>query len=131
MQVEIFSLCDAATADGGKLNMLGVFDTLWAPQVPVTHPQCTIALRMRFWRLERGDHKVTVNFIDIDGKHVIPTARGVLRIRFPETQRSGSANLILNLQGLRLERYGEYSIDLSVDERAVASIPLFVRAREK
>ena len=48
MNIEVFSLCDAATIEGGKLNMLGAFDTIMAEKVPVVHPQCTIALRLRF-----------------------------------------------------------------------------------
>ena len=54
MRLEIFSLCDAATADFGKLSMLGVFDTIWAIKIPAVHPQCAIALRVRFEKIERG-----------------------------------------------------------------------------
>ena len=129
MQVEIFSLCDAATADIGKLNILGAFDTIWAANIPVVHPQCAIALRIRFESIERGDHRVTVDFVDLDGRHIIPTANGTINISFPDQQRSGSANLILNIQMLQLQRFGEYSIDLAIDGRREAAIPLFVMQR--
>ncbi len=130
MRIEIFALCDAATADMGKLNMLGVFDTIWVIKTPVIHPYCAIALRARFERIERGEHKVTVQFADADGKNVIPPAQGALTINFPEDQSSSSANLILNIQGLKLERLGEYSIDLAVDGQQKASVPLFVKERK-
>ncbi len=130
MQIEIFVLCDAATADFGKLSMLGAFDTIWVEKTPVVHPQCAIALRARFERIERGEHKVVVHFVDADGKNVIPPAQGVIAINFPEEQRSGSANLILNIQGLKLERLGEYSIDLAIDGQQKASLPLFVKERK-
>ena len=35
MRVEVFSLCNAATADAGKLNMLGAFDAIRAAKMPV------------------------------------------------------------------------------------------------
>lgn len=130
MQIEIFALCDAATADAGKLSMLGVFDTIWVTRAPAVHPQCTIVLRVRFNRIERGEHKVVVNFVDIDGKNVIPPAQGAIQISFPEEQSSGSANLIFNIQGLKLEKPGEYSIDLAVDGQQKASLPLFVKERK-
>ena len=130
MHVEVFSLCDAATVDGGKLNMLGIFDSIWTTKIPVVHSQCAIALRVRFDRIEEGEHKVLVNFIDADGKHIIPTANGKVNIHFADNQRSGTTNLILNIQGLKIEKYGEYSIDLSIDNRNVASLPLFVRERK-
>ena len=130
MHIEVFSLCDAATVDvAGKLNVLGAFDTIATASIPMVYPQCALALRIRFDNIERGDHKVSVNFVDIDGKHIIPPANGTININFPDEQRSGSTNLIFNLQMLKLEKCGEYSIDLAVDSKKEASLPLFVRAR--
>ncbi len=129
MQVEVFALCDAATADFGKLSMLGAFDTIWAKQVPLVHPQCAVALRVRFTVAERGEHKVTVKFIDLDGKDVIPPGQGNIHVNFPDEQGSGSANLILNIHGLKLEKFGEYSIELFMNGQEVASAPLFVKER--
>lgn len=130
MHIEVFSLCDAATNDTGKLNILGAFDTLWIRQIPGVHPQCAVALRMRFNNQERGEHRITVNFVDIDGKHIIPSTTGVIHVNFPDQQRTGSANLILNIHGLKVERIGEYSIDLSVNGINCASLPLFVLPRQ-
>ena len=127
MRVEVFSLCDAATVDAsGKLNILGAFDTLWAGKVPVVHPQFAIALRVRFDQIERGEHKVTFNFVDFDGKHILPPATGIINVAFQDAQRSGSANSILNIQMVKLETFGEYAIDLAIDGRKEASLPLFV-----
>jgi len=130
MNIEVFSLCDAATVDtAGKLNVLGAFDTIWTGTMPVVYPQCAIALRIRFENIEKGEHKVTVNFVDLDGKHIIPGANGTLNINFPDELRSGSANLVFNIQMLKLEKHGEYMIDLAVDSRKEASLPLYVREK--
>jgi hypothetical protein len=130
VRIEIFALCDAATGDLGKLCMLGAFDTIWAKETPAVHPQCAIALRVRFERIERGEHKVVVHFVDHDGKNVIPPAQGAVKMNFGDEQSSGVANLIFNIQGLKLESFGEYSIDLAVDGQQMASLPLFVRERK-
>jgi hypothetical protein len=127
MQIEIFSLCDAATSGGGKVNILGAFDTIFAKQTPAMHPQCAIALRVRFEIAEGNEHEVAVNFIDEDGKSIFPPAKGEIKINFPEGQRSASTNLILNVQGLKLEKYGEYAIELTIDKRNEASLPLYVK----
>ncbi len=129
MNLEVFSLCDAATNDTGKLNILGAFDTIWMTKTPGIHPQCAVVLRIRFSALERGEHKIAVNFVDVDGKHIIPSASGSINVHFPDEQRSGSANLILNIHGLKIEKFGEYSIDLAIDGINLASLPLFVLAR--
>ena len=132
MHLELFSLCDAATVDsGGKLNVLGAFDTIWAVDLPFTHAQCAIALRMRFNSAEKGEHRVIVSLVDLDGKHIIPSANGLININFPDELRSSSANLILNLQMLKLEKIGEYSIDLAIDGNVLASLPLFIRQRPR
>ena len=127
MNIEIFTLCDAATGASGKLNILGAFDTIFAAKMPAIHPQCAIALRIRFESIERGEHKVIVNFVDADGKHIIPPLNGVIQVNFREDQRYSSSNLILNIQQLKLPRYGEYSIDFAIDGKQEASLPLFVK----
>ena len=38
VDIEIFTLCDAAADYQGRLNILGVFDTIFAPQMPASHP---------------------------------------------------------------------------------------------
>ena len=130
MQIEIFSLCDAATSGGGKLNVLGAFDTIWVKKIPVVHPQCTVALRVRFYVSEGEEHNVSVKLVDADGKHVVPPTNGVVKINFMKGQRSSSANVILNIQGLKLESCGEYSIDLAIDGKAMAALPLFVKEKK-
>ncbi|MCK4917787.1 MAG: hypothetical protein KAS51_06205 [Candidatus Omnitrophica bacterium] len=127
MHLEVFSLCDAATTDTGKLNILGAFDTIWCSKIPAVHPQCSIALRIRFDAIEKGEHKISVNFVDADGKHILPPTNGIIKINFQNDQRSGSSHLIFNIQGLKLEKYAEYSIDLAIDGRSEASLPLFVK----
>lgn len=127
MNVEIFSLCDAATAEGGKMNILGSFDSIWAKSIPVVHPQCALALRLRFDNSEGPQHQIVVNFVDFDGKHIMPSANGAITLQFSAEQKSVSANVVLNIQMLRIEREGEHSIDLLVDGHQAASIPLFVR----
>ena len=130
MQIEVFSICDAATTENGKLNLLGAFDTIAALKTPFIHSQCAVAVRIRFNALEGEKHGVSVKVIDADGKPVIPAAEGTIQIKFPKAQRSCSANLVLNIQGLKLAKYGEYSIELNVDGKSRASAPLFIIERK-
>ena len=127
MQVEIFTLCDAATAEGGKLNVLGAFDTIWAKAIPAVHPQCALAMRLRFDRFEGNVHDILVHFIDFDGKHVLEPVSGKINVAFDEGQESSSALLVLNIHMLKIERYGIYSLNLQINGRQAAAIPLFIR----
>ena len=127
MNVEVFALCDAATDSQGKLNILGTFDSIWAAAIPTRHPQCSVAVRLRFSRIEEGDHKVVLHLVDEDGKLLMPPLDANLQIRFGENDPTAVANLVLNIQGLNIEKYGEYSVILAVDGRQEASLPFFVR----
>jgi hypothetical protein len=127
MQIEIFTLCDAATSNSGKLNILGSFDTIWVRQFPAVYPHCAVAVKIRFQALEKGDHAVAVRFIDEDGKNILPPVNGSFSVNMPPDQRSASADIVLNIQSLNLAKPGEYALDLAVDGHSTLSLPLFVR----
>jgi hypothetical protein len=127
MRVEIFTLCDAATVDaGGKLNILGSFDRLQAKETPVMHPQCALAIKLRFERVEEGQKRIRITFIDSDGASVMPTLNATTQVRFGPNDSTATASLALVIQQLKLPKFAEYSIDLAVDDRHEASIPLLV-----
>jgi len=128
MDVEAFLLCDAATDQRGKLNVLGAFDTIFAKQVPTVHPACAVAARLRFSKIEQGEHAVRICVIDQDGKEVVPKLEGKVSVRVGDEAGSAALNLILNFQRVKLPEYGEYRVDLAVDGEQKASLPLFVRS---
>jgi uncharacterized protein DUF6941 len=127
MRVEIFTLCDAATVDAsGKLNILGSFDRLNAREAPVVHPQCSLAMKLRFERVEEGRKRIRIAFIDSDGAAVMPPLEATADVQFRGDDSTAAASLALNIHQLRLPRFGEYSIDLAVNDRQEASSPLYV-----
>lgn len=127
MKVELFSLCDAATNYQGKLNILGTFDSVWTKEMPVVYPRCAVALRLRFLKIEEGIHKIKLGIVNADGKAVSPPFETDADIQFTNTQfNSIASNMILNYQGLKFQDYGEYAIDLSIDNRHEASLPLYI-----
>ena len=127
MQVEILALCDAASDYQGRLCLLGAFDVIHAKAFPATHPHCAIALRLRFARIEDGNHVVRLHFVDDDGNLILPPLEGQMTVACAESTNSASTNLILGVQGLQLNAPGDYAVNLAVDGREVASIPLYVR----
>jgi hypothetical protein len=127
MNIQIAVLCDAATESGGKLNLLGAFDAIYAPQLPVEHAQCSIALRMTFNHVEEGAHTLRLNFVDEDGKFIMPSITHPIQVTVPPDTHFITQNFVVNIQQLRFERAGLYSIDLALDGRQEASIPLLVK----
>src|SRR5215510_1639146 len=131
MDIQTAVLCDAATDNNGKLNILGTFDTIYTSQLPAIHPQCSIAIRMTFSKVEEGNHKVKLNFVDEDGKSVMPPIEIPFDVSVPEETIFLSRNFIVNIQKLKFEKEGLYSIDIAVDGRQEGSIPLLVKIAPK
>ena len=127
MNIEAFLLCDAATDQQGKLNVLGAFDNIFAKKLPSKHPACAIAARIRFEKIEEGNHPIRINIIDEDGKSIGPKLDGNISVRVGDNVDSSVANLILNIQGLEFKAYGRFRIDLAIDGQIKGSLPFYVR----
>lgn len=127
MNIQIAVLCDAAADYNGKLNLLGTFDTIFTAKLPAIHPQCAIALRVAFDRIEEGEHKLRLNFVNEDGKLIMPNMDATVKVDFPGDVNFVSRNFIINIQQLKLETKGLYSIDVALDGRQLTSIPLAVK----
>ena len=127
MNIQVAVLCDAATDYGGKLNILGTFDTIVASHLPAFHPQCSIALRITFSKIEEGPHKVKMNFVDEDGKFVMPSIDMPVDVAIPPDLNFLVRNFVINIQQLKFDKPGQYSIDIAMDGRQETSIPLLVK----
>lgn len=129
MNIQVAVLCDAATDDNnGKLNLLGAFDTIYTPQLPATHPQCSIALRLTFSSGDEGKHELRLNFVNADGHSIMPDFPAIpLEVTLPEDMHFATRNFIVNIQQLKFDEPGLYSIDISLDNQPQSSIPLLVK----
>ena len=127
MNIQVAVLCDAATDDNGKLNLLGAFDTIYTQQLPALHPQCSIAFRVTFSGEDEGAHKLKLNFVDSDGRSIMPAIDIPVEVALPGEVFFVTRNFIVNIQQLKFETPGLYSIDISLDEKILANIPLMVR----
>lgn len=131
MNLQVAVLCDAATEDSGKLNLLGAFDTIYTRELPAAHPQCSIALRVSFDHEDEGDHQLRLSFVDADGASIMPPMEIPVQIGLAEDAHFGTRNFVVNIQQLKFEQPGLYSIDVTWDDAPEASIPLVVKLSEE
>ena len=127
MNIQVAVLCDAATDDNGKLNLLGSFDTIYARELPAIHPQCAVALRVTFLSGDEGKRLLKLNFVDADGRAIMPPIEIPVEVSLPEDMHFGTRNFIINIQQLKFDLPGLYSVDLTLDGQPNASIPLLVK----
>ena len=126
MNIEAFLLCDAATDQMGKLNVLGAFDNIFFQQVPSQYSACALTARIRFEKVEEGKHSIRIYIMDEDGASIGPKLDGNIAVKVQENVGTTVANLILNMRGLEFKQFGRYRVDLAVDGNIQASLPLRV-----
>ncbi|HLP78223.1 MAG TPA: hypothetical protein VK327_15060 [Candidatus Paceibacterota bacterium] len=127
MNIQVAVLCDAATEDNGKLNLLGAFDTIYTQQLPAVHPQCSVALRVTFSHEDEGDHELHLTFVDADGRQMMPPIPIPVKVSMPGDSHFGTRNFIVNIQQLKFNAPGLYSMDISLDNNTQASIPMLIK----
>ena len=127
MNIQVAVLCDAATEDNGKLNLLGAFDTIFAPQLPAVHPQCAVALRVTFMSGDEGARKLKLNFVDADGKSIMPPIEIPVAVSLPDEALFLTRNFIVNIQQLKFAEEGLYSVDVRLDDKSQGNIPLQIK----
>ncbi len=130
MDIHVATLCDSAVDYNGKLCVLGTFDQIISRSAPIVHPQCALALRVCFKSADEGVHKLGVHFIDADGKAVFPPFEPQIEVRLPADGDFITRNIVLNLQGLKFEQPGLYSVEITFDDQTYSSIPLRVRVAD-
>ena len=69
--------------------------------------------------------------MDEDGHSILPPLDGTVRVRFGPDAKTLPTNMILNMERLKLETPGEYSIHLAIDGRQEKSLPLYLRLRRE
>lgn len=130
MTVEILTFCDFSQDNGGKLTVVGSFDTIFVPAFPVIHPLLSIAAKIRFSLQERGKHRFLFSFQDLDGMEYFPPIGGEADI---ENFRTSTSALVLsmNIANVELKREGVVTMKLEMDGKELFHSPLHLVRAER
>lgn len=128
MFFEVFVLCDAANDSLGKLNLLGVFDTITV-KLPGIHPLCVIAARIRFNKDENGEHVFSIGILNPDETvSKVILNKKIINVVMENSHETACVNLILSIVGLELTQYGTHRIYIEIDGIEKISIPLYIKS---
>jgi len=128
MRLLVAALADYANiAIGDKLNLSGVFDTIWVRQFPSVHPQMVLALRLQFeYEDGRRDHQLQVIVQNADGKQYANATAKIGIGEIPPGVRV-TANQILTFQQIKMARPDEISFRLLWDGQEIQKVQLSVQ----
>ena len=128
MEIDLALLADAATVDAsGKLNILGIFDRLNAKTFPAQHGRIALVLRFRAGMPDAGRHKIHIRLTDPEGQELVGVD-GDIQIGAGKFAADSGVRVpqVLNLDGIRFEKPGRYTVDVKIDGEHHVSLPLTV-----
>lgn len=130
MEMKFGVLADfASISREGKLNVLGIFDEVNPPELPVALPIFYVVSSFSAGPTEFDtDKTIEMALQDEDGNMLIrlQTIVTVMRPERPGTR--SKVNQVNALVGLLFERAGNYEFVLSIDGRPEGSIPLRINS---
>jgi hypothetical protein len=126
MKTELFTFCDFAQESGGKLTIVGTFDTIISRNFPCVHPQLSVVLRIRFDLWEFARHSFRIEACDLNGQMNIEPISGAMEVKGAGNATSVS-HLIFSIANLRFASAGVVNFILYMDDKEIASLPLYIR----
>jgi hypothetical protein len=126
MIAEIFTFCDFAQENGGKLTIVGTFDTIITRSFPCVHPQLAIVIRMRFNISEFSSHNFRIETRDLDGETCMDSISGKIDVKGVGNATAVS-HLVFSISNLHFKNAGVMNFILYVDDRELSSVPLYIR----
>jgi hypothetical protein len=127
MEVVMVLLADAANVSReGKLNVLGVFDTIYARSFPTSHAHMQLVLRFEAAAQEAGSSRALEVVLEAPDDRVLfrlPATISVPRHEVGETVR---VDHILTLTNVPFEQPGRYRFRVALAGAPEVSVPLRV-----
>ena len=127
MQVTLFVAADYANKSAdGKLNILGIFNKIFATNFPARHRQMFLVVRLVADLGEiRNKHDMRFLFVDEDGNELV-NGGGNLNIEHPKDGQQALAEFIVDVVDLQLPKEGRYEFRLMLNRETRAVFPIEV-----
>ncbi|MDR2758619.1 MAG: hypothetical protein LBB78_04510 [Spirochaetaceae bacterium] len=126
MKAEIFTFCDFAQESGGKLTIIGTFDTIVSKNFPCIHPLLSVVIRLRFDIWEFANHTFRIETRDLNGELSMETISGNVDVK-EAGNATAVSHLVFSISNLRFRSSGVVNFVLYMDDKEFTSIPLYIR----
>jgi len=114
----------ANIAQGGKLNVMGIFRNIYSTKFPALHPSMVLIIKLGAELGEYEDERtLTVKLLNPDGVELMKITNP---IRIPEGKggQRPEVNAILALNGIVFPEPGRYQFSVQVDKDIKGGLPL-------
>lgn len=110
----------------GKLNVMGIFDRVFARQLPSRFPPMQLVIRLEAQPGELNvEHAIRIQLVDPEDRAVFDL-NGTFTPRGVEPEQAVSINHVVRLADLPLQRTGTHRIRVWLDDQLEREVPLRV-----
>ncbi len=116
----------ANIAQGGKINVMGIFRNIYATRFPAAHPSMALIVKLGADLGEYGDERtLTIKLLTADGRELM---RIESPIKIPEGKggQRPEVNAIFEINGMVFPEPGRYQFSVQVDRDVKGSLALDV-----
>lgn len=127
MEIVLATLADSAnTSTDGKLNLMGLFDTIYAASVPVAHPAMQLVLRIRAEPAEIDrEHELEIRCMDADGGELFKV-KGGFSVQSAASGRAVTFNHLVGISNLTFQKYGGHTFSVFINRDLKQTLELEV-----
>lgn len=124
MRVTLAVVADYAnTTSEGKLNIMGIFNSVNAAAFPTNVHEMRLVVKYQFTPAERKSaHTIQVKFLDPDGAELLGLAQP---FQVPDNALNPEVTQVIDLRGIPLPKAGDYAFHILMDEQEQARVPLY------
>src|SRR5207248_2495088 len=112
----LLKFCEYATKqENGRQSMLGIFDDIRVPQMPIDHPPFFLCCQIEFQKEETGvKHRVEFRLLDPEGGVGMQIEAPV---EIPKEPNDFDPRLfiVVGISGIRMQKQGTYLIQALAD----------------
>lgn len=128
MKLQIGCLCDAANlSSDGKVNLLGEFDTIWAPRVPHVHLLMYFVAKLRVLASDGSKMDFRFRVVADDGQIISPEIGLQIEGQHPGGGETAGLPIILPIANAMFPEHGTYTFELRCGGAVLAEVPLYVK----
>ncbi len=114
IKVNFFHVCDYASfSEGGKLNILGIFENINPASFPYTHPQMFIVTNLTFKKSENV--KGIIRILDEEDMEIARLELPV-NIKIPSDKKVAHLGLLGQINNVKFEKKGKYKLQLLAND---------------
>lgn len=127
MNVVLAVIADSANiSQEGKLNIMGIFDALYAETFPTIHPEMKLVVQLEA-DIDEGEqvHEIEIQMMDADGRKPF-VVNGQVVVGEVQPGSPFKTHSILNIRGVQFERPGDFVFNILVDGQVKRQVPLKV-----